>query len=565
MSRGGWFGLGAATAVLAFASATAAQSGPDPLVAVLVEKGVITQADAAGVTTRDQLVKLLEAKGVLNQNDVNSIAQAEPEMLANGGAAPPPNELPVYFHEDHPTTVTLGPVDLTVGGFIDTMDIYRTSNTGNFGGTNFFAIPFDNTIQGNISENHITAANSRLSLKAEGRFGWGGEPVDAVGYFEGDFLGNDAANSIVTSNSHTFRIRQFFVDAQKGGWEVLAGQAWSWMTPNRHGLSSMPDGLFITNNYDPNYNVGLTWTRAAQFRIAYHVNSNLAVGVGLENPDNFTGQGSEVILPAAFNAQLGVQVDSANQTAVPTVFPDILAKVAYDNKLPSGQSYHLEAVGLVSQFRVTDLLQVQQPFNGPSPFTRHSTTGWGIAVNGNVQVTPSFTLLGDAFYSEGGGRYIFGMGPDFVVLPVLTTPSVIASGSGAGKTLCCFDLRLSDVASESFLGGGEWQANTRTLLSAYYGWAHFFRNTAIDATSTLATQPFIGFGGRNNSSNAANETISEATLDGNYKIWNSAAGGVLSAGLQYSYVQRSPWFIPAGAPKWAPISMFIFDVRYTLP
>src|SRR5580700_6706463 len=113
MSRRGWFALGAATAALAFASAAAAQSGPDPLVAVLVEKGVISQADAAGVTTRDQLVKLLEAKGVLSQTDVNSIAEAEPTMLANGGAAPP-NMGPVYFHEDHPTTLTLGPVDLTV-------------------------------------------------------------------------------------------------------------------------------------------------------------------------------------------------------------------------------------------------------------------------------------------------------------------------------------------------------------------------------------------------------------------------------------------------------------------
>ncbi len=115
--------------------------------------------------------------------------------------------------------------------------------------------------------------------------------MHAVGYFEGDFLGNDAANVEVTSESHTFRIRQFFVDAQRGRWEVLAGQAWSWMTPNRVGLSSMPDGLFITNDYDPNYNVGLTWARHAQFRVAYHVNSNLAVGVALENPEQFGGQG----------------------------------------------------------------------------------------------------------------------------------------------------------------------------------------------------------------------------------------------------------------------------------
>lgn len=73
-----WLALGAATSVLAFASAAAAQSGPDPLVAVLVEKGVISQADAAGVTTRDQLVKLLQSKGVLSQNDGPTTAPRRP-------------------------------------------------------------------------------------------------------------------------------------------------------------------------------------------------------------------------------------------------------------------------------------------------------------------------------------------------------------------------------------------------------------------------------------------------------------------------------------------------------
>jgi hypothetical protein len=40
---------------------------------------------------------------------------------------------------------------------------------------------------------------------------------------------------------------------------------------------------------------------------------------------------------------------------------------------------------------------------------------------------------------------------------------------------------------------------------------------------------------------------------------------VLSTGLQYSYVWRRPWFVAAGAPTEADLSMFIFDVRYTLP
>jgi hypothetical protein len=537
MVRRGWWALGAAVSVLAFASAAAAAPNQDPLVAVLVEKGVISQADAAGVTTRDDLVKLLQAKGILNQGDVNSIAQAEPQMLAGEGA--PPNEAPVYFHEDHPTTLSLGNVDLTVGGFVDVQTAWRTTNTGNPGGLNFFAIPFSNTVGGNISEARINAANSRLSLKADTHFQWAGEPVHAVGYFEGDFLGNDAANVFVTSNSHTFRVRQFFVDAQRGQWEILAGQAWSWVTPNRVGLASYPEAIFNTNDYDPNYNVGLTWTRATQLRVAYHANQNFAVGLGLENPQQFVGAG-EVIFPFAFNAQLGVQFDAANNSGAPNRFPDIVAKAAYDNKTEAGLPFHIEAVGIVRQFHIVAF---------GAGLQRTSATGWAAEVNGNVQVMPSLTLLGDAFYGEGGGRYVFGMGPDVVVLPVDT--------AGGGH-----EVRLSLVRSASLLGGVEWQHDA-WKVSSYYGWTFFDRNFALDTTNPLPGR-FAGFGGPN-SPNSANKDVSEFTIEPQYVIWSSPTGGVLSTGLQASYVMRHPWFHAAGAPTEANVGEFIFDVRYTLP
>jgi hypothetical protein len=540
-----WLALGAATSVLAFASAAAAQSGPDPLVAVLVEKGVISQADAAGVTTRDQLVKLLQSKGVLSQNDVNSIAQAEPMMLANNGAAPP-NEGPVYFHEDHPTTVTLGPVDLTVGGFVDVMGIFRTNNEGTIG-TNFFNIPFTNTIAAHVSDNRVTAQNSRLSLKAESNFDWGGQPVDAVAYFEGDFLGNDAANTEVTSESHTFRVRQYFVNARRGQWEVQAGQSWAWTTPNRYGLSAYPDAMFITNDYDPNYNVGLTWSRLAQFRVVYHVNPNLAVGVAVVNPDQFGGQG-EVTFPNQFNAQLSTEIDQANQSSVPDAFPDLMGKVAYDDKTAMGLPFHLEAVGVVSQFRVAYLPAVLG-----AGFTRTSATGWGVELNGNVQVMPGLTLLGNAFYSDGEGRYIgLGLGPDLVALPQVVPPATTAT-----------NIELSTVRSTSLLGGVEWAHNAWTV-SSYYGFVNFDRNFALDTSALAKPNTFVGFGGPN-SANSNNKYLTEFTIEPQYKIWSSPTGGVLSTGLQYSYVWRRPWFVAAGAPTEADLSMFIFDVRYTLP
>ncbi len=97
--------------------------------------------------------------------------------------------------------------------------------------------------------------------------------------------------------------------------------------------------------------MGLTWARHAQFRVAYHVNPHFAVGVALENPEQFGGQG-EVTFPAFFNAQLNTQIDEANTSTTPNRFPDIVVKAAYDSKLPNGLPFHLEAVGLVSQFHV---------------------------------------------------------------------------------------------------------------------------------------------------------------------------------------------------------------------
>src|SRR5262249_6986156 len=152
--------------------------------------------------------------------------------------------------------------------------------------------------------------------------------------------------------------------------------------------------------------VGMPWTRAAQFRVVYHATPNFQFGVALENPDQFVGAG-EVIFPFAFNAQLGPQFDAANNTATPNTMPDIIAKGAFDDKF-WGPDVLLEAAGLVRQFKVTNLPVVVP---GPASFVTHEATGWGAQVAGNIEVFKGFHVLGNAFYSQGGGRYLDGLGP----------------------------------------------------------------------------------------------------------------------------------------------------------
>src|SRR5215469_10656095 len=320
-----------------------------------------------------------------------------------------PKESPLSFH--------IGGAEFTPGGFLDLTVFWRNTNVGSGYGTNFFSIPFANTIPGRITETRVTAENSRFSLKATDSF----KGNNVIGYIETDFRGNDPANLNVSSNSSTARLRQYFVNVRRGKWEILAGQAWSWLTPNRVGLSSFPADVFYSLNMDANYQVGLTWDRSPQVRGIFHPNEHWGLGLGLENPDQFVGQSGQTIFPAAFNTPaVTQQFDAANQTTTPNVHPDVIAKIAYDADM-KGRHYHVEGAGLLTTVRVLPAL------NGSTD----TKTGGGAAAAFNLEVFKNVRLVASAFWSDGGGRYIFGSGPDAVLSPTGTL-ALVHAGSGVG-------------------------------------------------------------------------------------------------------------------------------------
>ncbi len=437
-------------------------------------------------------------------------------------------ESPLSFH--------IGGADFTPGGFMDFTSIFRSTNTGNPGGTNFFAIPFSNTVAGHLTEERFTATNSRISLKATSKFG----KNDVTGYYEMDFLGNDAANVFVTSNSHTFRQRLYWLDLKRDKFEILAGQSWSWLTPNRVGLSPNPSDIFYGLNEDFNYQVGLTWTRAPQVRFVYHPNENWTMGVALENSEQFGGQG-EVTFPVGngFNAQLGGQIDEANISSTPNLHPDIIPKIAYDTTM-AGKHFHVEAAGLLSGIKTTNLVA--------GSFVKHTKEGEGLEAAINLELFKNFHWVTNGFWSDGGGRYIFGMGPDVVALP-----------NAAGT-----DIILSLVHSYSGIAGFEWQAHPKALFYAYYGGAYFQRNFALDTTPGAKPNSFVGFGGPN-SANNNNRSIQEPTLGWIQTFWKNPQYGALQLYTQASYLTRAPWFVAAGAPKNAHLAMGWVALRYVLP
>jgi hypothetical protein len=428
-----------------------------------------------------------------------------------------------------PLSFRIGGAEFTPGGFLDLTAFWRNTNVGSGYGTNFFSIPFANTIPGRLTETRLTAENSRVSLQATDSF----KGNDVMGYVETDFHGNDPANLNVSSNSSTMRLRQYWVDVKRGKWELLAGQAWSWLTPNRVGMSSLPADVFYSLNMDANYQVGLTWTRSPQIRGVYHLNEHWGLGLGLENPDQFVGQTGQVTFPAAFNdPSVTAQFDAANQTTTPNLHPDVIAKIAYDADA-GGRHYHLEGVGLLTTVRVLPVL-------GASTSTK---TGGGVSAAFNLEVFKHFRLIANAFWSNGGGRYIFGSGPNAVLSPAGTL-SLVHAGSG--------------------IGGFEWQASRANLFGVYYGADYFQRNFFLDTSAGAKPITFVGFGGPG-SSNAANRSIQEPTADWTVTLWKDPQYGSLQLVNQVSYLTRSPWFVAPGQPKNSRSTMVWSDVRYTLP
>src|SRR5579872_5587473 len=271
------------------------------------------------------------APGVFNPNTV--APKIMDATLHTSATVPAPTGAPAQQEAEagHPLSFRIGGVDFTPGGFVDFENVFRTTNSGSVVTTNFGTIPFSNSPQGHLSEYRITGQFSRLNLKVTGKFG----ANDVTGYAEMDFNGNDAGNLFVTGNSHTNRLRLYYLDLKRGNWEFLGGQTWSWLTPNRVGVSPTPSDLAITYDEDGNAQVGFAYTRAAEFRAVYHPNDRWAGGIAIENPEQFTGSGAgEVAFPNAFNVQLGPQFNPTNAAnSTPNVAPDVIPKISYDNTL----------------------------------------------------------------------------------------------------------------------------------------------------------------------------------------------------------------------------------------
>ena len=426
-----------------------------------------------------------------------------------------------------PLQFSIGNVTLMPVGFIDLTAVWRDKNAGSGIGTNFGSVPYNNVTAAHLSEFRFSPQNSRLGFRIDGD--WKG--AHFLNYNEFDFLGTSGSNNLgVTNGAFVPRLRLYWVDVRKDKFEVLGGQSWSMMTPNRKGISALPGDLFYSQVIDVNYVIGLPWTRQPGVRFLVHPNKEVTFGFSVENPNQYIGgsgglSATAVTLPSALTGLAGTQFDNATNVLVtPNLTPDFIAKVAFD---PNAR-VHFEIEGLLRTFKDWN----------PNTHVTDTSTGAAGALNGNFEIVKNLRIATNNYWSDGGGRYLFGNAPD-----------VIVSATGS----------ISPIHSGGFVEGLEFNATKRLLLYAYWGGLYIKRNVAIDTNGKQVGYGFTGSAGTNN------RMLNEVTFGFNQTFWKDGKYGAINLMGQYEYLTRNPWYVAAGAPKSAHDNTIYFNLRYTLP
>jgi hypothetical protein len=438
--------------------------------------------------------------------------------------SPRPNPFPQNAPPESPLQIRIGEAYITPIGFMDFTGVWRDKNDGGSIGTSFGSIAYGNIYQTNLSEFRLSMQNSRFGFRVDAMV----KGAHVIGYMEADFLGNLPSNVLVSSNSNTVRSRVYWVDVTKDKWEMLGGQTWSLITPGRTGISPLPGNLFYTQNIDVNYQAGLVWGRIPEFRLVYHPSDKAAIALALDNPEQYVGGsagGPVPTFPALLTNYPGGQLNNGTTTTgVPNVAPDVIAKVAFD---PVKQA-HIEFGGIERNFKVWN----------PNNLTHYTATGAGGFLNMNFEIAKGLRILTNNFWSDGGGRYIFGQVPD-----------LIARSDGS----------LSPIHTGSTVSGFEY-AYKSLALYAYYGGIYVARNSALDANG----KTLVGYG-YTGSAASNNRTIQEGTFGWTYTFWRDPKYGALQLMFQYSYLQRNPWYVATGQPSNANVNMVFWNLRYLLP
>ncbi len=489
----------------------------------------LAQPSAASAPDASQLASAVASLRTPGSDPASAAAPRLANAVLVRNISGPSTEQQKTSTADSPLSIHFGKASLTPGGWVDFTAIYRSRDVGSGLGTAFASIPYSDTVQGGLSETRLTAQNSRITLRADENF----SSTRVFGYAEADFNGVLPANAYVSTNSDSFRLRVYFTDLARGRWEFLGGQSWSLLTPNRVSISPFLSEIYNTLHLDSNYQVGLTYARQTQIRAVTHITPTIAFGLSAENPMQYSGPAAT--FPALFSTS---QTDSGGGTATPTFHPDLIAKLAWDPQWLQ-RRWHFESSGLLTPVAILTPAGI-----AGSASHKDVKEGEGIGAAGNLEVAPNLHVIFTGFWSDGGGRYIGGLGPGFVVAQRgVATP---------------FQVQL--VHSGSGIAALEWRATRSTIASVTFSQAYFGRAWSIDPS----TGKSVGYGFPGGS-DSQNRTLHEATFATQTTLWRQPGYGSLQMITQSSWIQRTPWSFTPGSPKSAQIFSGWANLRYVLP
>jgi len=158
-------------------------------------------------------------------------------------------------------------MEIEIHGFAEEDVDYDTAITGKNEYLPNVALPRANSEAGNTSQWQQSMRNSRIDFLAKTNVdGW-----MTKGYLEGDFLGFSNSPESNLYVAPTFRIRHAYLDVQKDGWDIMAGQYWTLYGWNMdYVLASVQPQPIMGTFYERTPRVGIMKTMGddAQVQIA---------------------------------------------------------------------------------------------------------------------------------------------------------------------------------------------------------------------------------------------------------------------------------------------------------
>jgi hypothetical protein len=459
---------------------------------------------------------------------------------------------------DSPTTLHYKGVTITPVAFFAFEGVWRQRSINSDINTPFNTTPYPGSNQAHISELNFSGRQSRLGGLFEGNAG----AYKLSGYFEADFLSAGVTSNNNQSNSYTLRQRQIWGKAEtKGGFAVTGGQMWSLVTED--GKSTDVRTEKLPNTIDPQYMVGYSWARQPSIRLQQRFGdltkgavtvavaaeqAQIQLGTSANAPANFIF-GGEGTNGGLYNgggtgaSGTGTAGGGDLTTYTNNVAPDVIAKIAYDNKYG-----HAEIGGLVRFFR-DEYAPLVLNANGTtasisSQFLKNTKTGGGIF--GSARVSPSkyADIAVQAMAGDGTGRYGSSQLGDVTVHPDGTL-APIHNYHGM------FSLETHPTKKLDVYGYYGYEYNQRTVYTSpagvLTGYGVLNANDSGCNTYTIPTTGVGGTGGVNGAPGtigtcaSPTKNVQEGMVGFTYRVVNSPKYGRLQYSATYSYLERTSW------------------------